>query len=237
MTVGDRQALREEIWWALEESEDSRFPGARGRIPNFEGRNAAAEGVLEQPCFQSAEHLKVNPDSPQTPVRKQALARGRTLYMAVPRLRRKKCFLELEPSRMDGSPEDWCSIRGANRHGRPVHPEEMPTLDMIVTGAVGVDPEGRRLGKGGGYSDLEFAVLLEFDRIEPDVPIWSSVHPVQELEPGRIPRDPHDLTLSGYARPDGVRTVEQPLERPSGLDPERLTEDQRADIPVLEALL
>lgn len=237
MTVGDRQALREAIWEALEESGDSRFPGAHGRIPNFNGRDEAAGRLMDQPCFESAEYLKVNPDSPQTPVRKGALARGKTLFMAVPRLQQEQCFLELDPAVMDGSPEDWCSIKGANRHGRAVHPNSMPEIDMIVTGAVGVDPDGRRLGKGGGYSDLEFAVLLEFDRIEPMVPIWSSVHPVQELESGRIPRDPHDITLSGYTRPDGVRTVQKPLERPTGLDPDRLTEDQRASIPVLEALL
>lgn len=235
--MNDRERLRESIWQALEESGDSRFPGAHGRIPNFAGRENAARHLAARAVFEDADHLKVNPDSPQTPVRKTALARGKTLYMAVPKLKDKKCFLELDPARMSGTPEDWCSIRGGHRHGRPVHPDEMPRVDMIVTGAVGVDREGRRLGKGGGYSDLEYAILLERDRVAAEVPIWTTVHPVQELEPGRIPRAPHDITLSGYARPDGCVTVDSPLDRPGGLNPERLDDDQRASIPVLGELL
>src|SRR2546423_1781456 len=38
-----KAARREEVWAALTEAGAARFPGARGRIPNFVGAEAAAE--------------------------------------------------------------------------------------------------------------------------------------------------------------------------------------------------
>lgn len=232
-----KQSLREVVWAALEESGDERFPGAEGRIPNFTGRDEAASRLFDHPAYEGAERIKVNPDSPQTPVRRRALEDGKVLYMAVPRLRDRRCFLELDPDDMEGSPSDWKSIRGASEHGQPVHPNEMEPVDLIVTGVVATDADGHRLGKGGGYSDLEFAVLREYDLVEPDVSILSTLHPVQELEPGRIPRDDEDISLSGYFRPDRSVTVEDPPARPSGIDPEELTDEQRDSIPILEDVL
>ncbi len=233
----DKQALREEIWRSLEKSGDARFPGAQGRIPNFDGRADAARRLFDHPAYGNAKTIKINPDSPQTPVREQALKDGKTLYMAAPKLRERKCFIELDPNKMTGSPSDWKTIKGAFNHGTPVHPEAMESVDLIVTGVVGTDREGHRLGKGGGYSDLEFAVLVEFDLIDPYLPILSTLHPVQELETGRIPREPQDITLSGYYRPDGYHDVEDSSPRPGGLETDRLSEEQFESIPILPELI
>lgn len=232
-----KQSLREEVWTALEKSGDERFPGARGRIPNFTGRDEAARRLYKQTAYQEADRIKINPDSPQTPVRKQALEDGKTLYMAVPRLKDPKCFLELDPDTIDGSPSDASTIKGANRHGQPIHPENMDPVDLIVTGVVGTDPDGRRLGKGEGYSDLEFAILLEYDRIYRKVPIASTLHPVQELDWGRIPDESLDISLSQYHTPERSVNVDNPASRPKGLKPNRLTDEQRENIPVLRDLL
>lgn len=37
----------------------------------------------------------------------------------------------------------------------------MRPVDLIVCGTVAVNRRGVRVGKGGGYSDLEFALLVE----------------------------------------------------------------------------
>lgn len=232
-----KQTLREEIWRALEESGDDRFPGAEGRIPNFVGRDEAAGKLAELNIYRTAETIKVNPDSPQTPVRKRALEDGKCLYMAVPKLKKRKCFLELDPKTMEGTPSDWSSIKGASKHGVPVHPTEMDPVDLIVTGAVGVDSDGRRLGKGGGYSDLEFAILLEVGLIERAVPIATTVHPVQVLEAGRIPREQQDLSLSAFSTPEETVRIDDPETRPVGLE-ENLLDDERIEaIPILDELL
>ena len=128
------------------------------------------------------------------------MEQGKTVYMAVPRLTGEKCFVELDPGRIS----DYrlaSSIKGATQLGRLVHPDEMRPIDLIVCGSVAVNRKGARLGKGGGYSDLEYAVALSLGLISKETPIVTTVHPVQLL-----PDDlPHDLSrhLTGLHRDAG----------------------------------
>src|SRR5215467_13779950 len=153
-----KQEIREDIWQALKEARVSRFPGARGRIPNFVGAERAAERLSELDVWKRAKVLKCNPDSPQRPVRLRALKEGKMVYMAVPRLRELECFIELDPSRLGRNIKQAASIEGAFRFGRSVLPDNMREIDLIVCGTVAVNLDGARIGKGGGYSDLEFGL-------------------------------------------------------------------------------
>src|SRR6185295_14538276 len=81
-----KAALRDEVWTSLTEAGMSRFPGARNRISNFRGAEAAAQRLRELPEWERARRVKSNPDSAQLPVRQRALEDGKTVYMAVPRL-------------------------------------------------------------------------------------------------------------------------------------------------------
>src|SRR5436190_9627596 len=154
----NKQQVRERIWKALEEAHVGRFPGTRGRIPNFVGAERAADRLCELTVWQRAEVLKCNPDSPQRPVRLRALKAGKIVYMAVPRLRELECFIELDPSRLRKNITQASSIEGAFRFGRPVRPDGMRPIDLIVCGTVAINPAGARIGKGGGYSDLEYGL-------------------------------------------------------------------------------
>ena len=69
---------------------------------------------------ESQGQVKSNPDKAQRPLRQQALEEGKLLYMAVPRLRDEKCFVELDPAVMACTPAQGSTISGAFRHGRPV---------------------------------------------------------------------------------------------------------------------
>jgi 5-formyltetrahydrofolate cyclo-ligase len=116
--------LRERVWKAMAEQGVALFPGARGRIPNFRGAEKAARLLAALPEWERAKNIKSNPDSPQRSVRRVALHSGKTLYMAVPRLRDKKCFVELDPSRIpSGKLVEASSIKGAFQHGSPCIPE------------------------------------------------------------------------------------------------------------------
>src|SRR4051812_14241947 len=88
-----KEDLRRKVWQALEQNDVQRFPGAQGRIPNFAGAERAAARLAELAVWKKARAIKINPDAPQLPVRRQALAEGKILYMAVPRLRTEKCFV------------------------------------------------------------------------------------------------------------------------------------------------
>ena len=150
--------------------EDPRFPGAHGRIPNFVGAEAAAERLRETEVWQRARTLKCNPDAAQWPVRQRALEDGKTVYMAVPRLAEEAPFFLLDPDAPRRHPRKASSIKGASRSARTVAVEDLEPVDLVVTGCVAVAEDGARLGKGGGFCDLEFAVASEAGLVAPDTP-------------------------------------------------------------------
>jgi 5-formyltetrahydrofolate cyclo-ligase len=45
--------------------------------------------------------------------------------------------------------------------GRKVVAMELPSVDLVVCGSVAVNRERARIGKDGGFSDLEVAFLVE----------------------------------------------------------------------------
>ena len=191
------------------------FPGAFGRIPNFVGAGLARERLAELEVWQAARTIKCNPDSPQRPVRKRALEEGKLIYMPVPRLTSEECFLELDPELIS----DYTfasSIKGAFKLGRLVHPRDMNPIDLIVCGSVAVSRDGARLGKGGGYSDLEYALALGLGLVGPDTPILTTVHPFQVVA-GPIPMTRHDITLDYIATPEEAVRCQPAYPRPEGV--------------------
>jgi 5-formyltetrahydrofolate cyclo-ligase len=115
-----KAGLRVQVWSALERGGAARFPGARGRIPNFSGAEAAAERLRATDAWRRARSLKANPDSPQLPVRAIALDDGKRVYMAVPRLAGAQPFLRLDPAELEIPARRAASIRAAARVGRLV---------------------------------------------------------------------------------------------------------------------
>src|SRR5919112_238298 len=157
-----KDQVRRAVWKAMDRDGVSRFPGAEGRIPNFAGAKLAAEKLAAHRVWKRAQVLKVNPDSPQTHVRRLALEQGKTLIMAVPRLRDAHPFRLLDPSNLSEEQiREAATIKGALRHGEVIDIEQVPKLDLVLCGSVAVNLKGARVGKGGGFSDLEYALLAE----------------------------------------------------------------------------
>lgn len=240
----DKAELRQWMWDLLEREGVVRFPGAQGRIPNFDGAEEAARRLASLPVWRAARAIKCNPDSPQKPVRLRALREGKVVYMAVPRLRDARPFIELDPARLqrklgdDGSTElaevlgRASTIRGAFRYGRSVRLEEMLPIDLVVAGSVGVTRDGARLGKGGGYSDLEFALARQAGLIGETTPVVTTVHALQVIE-GPIPMTRHDVALDYIATPQEVIATGQRYGQPAGIYWDELPPEKLAVIPVL----
>ena len=229
--------LRREVWAALRAAKASRFPGPEGRIPNFVGAEAAAERLRGTDAWQAAATLKANPDSPQWPVRQRALQDGKLLFMAVPRLADTQPFFLLDPEQLAGSARDASSIKGASKSARPVGLDELKPVDLVVAGTVGAGLDGARLGKGGGFSDLEFAVASEAGLIGPDTLVATTVHEVQVLPAGQIPTADHDVRLDLIVTPE--RVIEMPRRKrrpPAGIRWDELTDEKIAAIPLLTHL-
>ena len=230
-----KQAIRERVWSLLTERGGARFPGAMGRIPNFIGAEAAPRRLAESPEWRAARVVKCNPDAPQLPVRVLALRQGKRLFMAVPRLRQERCFLELDPRRLAGRERAAASIRGAALFGKPTLPKDLPKIDLIVAGSVAVDRHGARIGKGGGFSDLEFALLTELGLVGRWTTVVTTVHPLQVVR-APLPMLAHDIPLDLIATPDKLRACPRRHKRPEGILWSALPEEKIAEIPVLARL-
>lgn len=228
-----KEIIREKIWSLLEKKKVARFPGAKGRIPNFIGAEACAKLLAESPLWKNAKTIKANPDSPQRAIRHRALQEGKTVYMAVPRLRDEQPFIELDPKRLKCSPYVASSIKGASQYGRPVTLEEVAKVDLIVCGSVAVNRRGARVGKGGGYSDLEFALLLEEKKLDEKTPIVTSVHPLQILDE-ELPMTEHDIPLTAIVTPEEMSETPSRLKRPKGIYWNMLPAEKVEAIPVLQ---
>ncbi|HKF90351.1 MAG TPA: 5-formyltetrahydrofolate cyclo-ligase [Acidimicrobiia bacterium] len=229
--------LRDEVWGALRAAKVARFPGAEGRIPNFVGAEAAAERLRAMPAWLRAGTVKANPDAPQWPVRQRALEDGKTLYMAVPRLAEAKPFFLLDPTRLADSPRRASSIKGASRSAVTVDVSDLEPVDVVVAGCVAVGEDGARLGKGGGFSDLELAVAAEAGLIDPSTVVVTTVHDRQVRAAGEIPITGHDIHVDLVVTPE--RAIDCP--RPRGYQPPRLrwrelTDEKIAAIPLLQRL-
>ncbi|MFL5798007.1 MAG: 5-formyltetrahydrofolate cyclo-ligase [Actinomycetota bacterium] len=230
--VSRRKAqARERAWAALEEAGAARFPGTRGRIPNFIGAERAAEVLAGTPEWRSARVVKSNPDAPQLPVRARALAEEKRLYVAVPRLAADRPFLLLDPARLRVRPRAAASIRGASSAGRPVRVEDVEHVDLVVCGTVAVNRAGTRVGKGGGYSDLELALLVESGAIDDRTTIATTVHESQVVA-GRLPETGHDFRVDLVATPSGLIRPRRRA-RPPGLLWDPLDEERIGSIPEL----
>jgi 5-formyltetrahydrofolate cyclo-ligase len=229
--------LREEVWSAMRAAKVARFPGAAGRIPNFTGAEAAAERLRGTPEWQAARTLKSNPDSAQLPVRQRALEDGKTVYMAVPRLAGPEPFFALDPDHLSESPRKAASISGATRSARRVTLAEVTPVDLVVTGCVAAGEDGARLGKGGGFADLEFALATAAGLIGPETVTVTTVHELQVRPSGVIPLTGHDVPVDLIVTPERVidcRSRRGP--RPtSGIIWADLTEEKIAAIPLLSA--
>jgi 5-formyltetrahydrofolate cyclo-ligase len=231
-----KDQIRRDIWKAMDREGVSRFPGAEGRIPNFAGAKLAAEKLSGHRLWKRARVIKVNPDSPQTHARRIALEEGRTLIIAVPRLRDTHPFRLLDPRKLSQKQKrEAATIKGAIRHGRVVAEEDMPEIDFVLCGSVAVNLSGARVGKGGGYSDLEYGLLIEAGRIDEHTTVATTVHPIQILRE-HLPALAHDLPIDMIATPRAVIEVERQYERPRGILWDHLQPPQIREIPILERM-
>ncbi|WP_137289530.1 5-formyltetrahydrofolate cyclo-ligase [Natronorubrum halophilum] len=230
----DKRSVRERVWDDLEESGQARFPfPPHGRIPNFAGADEAADRLADHPEWRAATTIKANPDAPQLPVRRRALREGKTVYMAVPRLADEQCFLKLDPDEL----EDYdaaTTVSGSSTHGEQVGPEAVDRVDLIVSGSVAVSESGGRIGKGEGYSDLEYAILRDLDLVDETTTVATTIHERQLID-DPVSIGDHDVSMDLVVTPE--RTL-RPANRdqPTGIDWDLLPDERLAEIPVLKRL-
>jgi 5-formyltetrahydrofolate cyclo-ligase len=231
-----KQRVRERIWRLLERRRVGRFPlPLAERIPNFAGAETAAARLAALPEWRAARALKCNPDAPQRAVRLRALREGKDVYVAVPRLADARCFLHLDPRRLGKRLAAAATIKGAAALGRPLTPGDLPDIDLIVAGSVAVNRDGARVGKGGGYSDLEYALAKELGAVNARTTVVTTVHDLQVVTEA-IPMTSHDLPVDVIVTPTRVIRPSGRWPRPPRIEWEALTATQLAAMPALARL-
>lgn len=231
----DKETLRKRVWDELEEHEQARFPfPPHGRISNFAGADEAAERLTELEAWRNADVVKANPDAPQLPVRRAALRAGKVLYMAAPRLRDEQCFLRLDPERIDDI-ASATTVSGCSRFGERVGPDGMEPIDLVVSGSVAVNERGARVGKGEGYSDLEFGILREFGLVDDDTVTLTTVHGIQFVDEA-IATASHDVPMERVVTPDRTVRTDAGADKPAGIEWDVLEETRFEEIPVLSEM-
>ena len=209
-----KDAIRHKVWTRVTAAGVVRFPGAYGRVPNFIGAERAAKLLSQLTIWKRAKALKVDLGAPQLALRRAALADGKILYIAVPGLRSERCFLEVDPARLNANAWRAASLRGALAYGRPVAPHEIHAIDLVLVGSVAVSRQGARVGRGSGSADLEYALLRRAGKVREYTPIVTTVHPLQAR--GRSHRDArprHSRRLPDHAGPGGRGA--EPLSAPA----------------------
>ncbi|MBM7662960.1 5-formyltetrahydrofolate cyclo-ligase [Bacillus mesophilus] len=228
-----KQEIRELKWNYLTEHQLGRFPfPLQNRIPNFKGAEKAAHFVTTMPEYQQAKIIKVNPDSPQLPVRAQVLKDGKILLVPTPRL--KAGFIMVKPEWVPtGEERKAASLSHIKSYGKEISLKEMPKIDLFFAGSVALHRDGRRVGKGEGYSDREYAIIRELGN--PDIPIIATIHSAQ-LTDLDVPRDPFDLTVDWIATESELIKTNSPYKKPNGIQWDLVTEEELTEMPVLREI-
>jgi 5-formyltetrahydrofolate cyclo-ligase len=177
------------------------------RIPNFVGSDKAANLVRTLSEWKKAKVIFANPDYAQKKVREFVLKEERILIMASPRL--KHGFLQIDPQDVKGKEGVASSIKGAFKYGKQTEDPsrgfvgKMSKPDLIITGCVAVDHKGWRLGKGGGYGDIEVKRIKdEFG----EIPVLATIHPLQMVD--FVPYLDHDAKVDIIVTPEKIYRIE-----------------------------
>lgn len=233
-----KQLLRQQIWDSLHTS-GAVFHAPHGHIPDFIGAIQAARQLVALDIWQKAAVIKCNPDKSQTSVRAASLATGKTLYMAVPRLMKDCCFVELKREWLPHP--DFNLAKAAHKDsvlkfGRPVPFKQMQPIDIAIVGCVAATKAGGRTGKGAGFADLELAMLQMFGLIQASTKIITTIHPLQLVTAEHLPLESHDWPLDWICTPDAAIATQHSQPHPQGLDWGKIQPHQWDSIPILKHL-
>ena len=113
--------------------------------------------------------------------------------------------------------------------------DELRPIDLVICGSVALNRGGARVGKGGGYSDLEYALAFATGKLSRDTPILTTVHPLQIVEDA-IPREVHDIPVDYIVTPEEVTETHTSLPRPEGIYWDLLPPDKIEAIPALRKI-
>jgi len=196
--------------------------------------------LSELPEFREAKCVKVNPDTPQRPVRHAVLEQGKTLLTPQPRLRTGFfSTISMDTLPPDVAIEQCTNSKGVAKNGTPVTLNDEYTVDLVVVGSTAVCPKtGARVGKGEGFAELEWGILsLQGNLDASKTLVVTTVHDeqvVDDIPPGQLTK--HDVPVDIIVTPTRTIRVPNRAPKPSGVFWDLLSPQKLAQIKVLRQL-
>ncbi|XP_075796076.1 methenyltetrahydrofolate synthase domain-containing protein isoform X4 [Pelodiscus sinensis] len=230
--------IREKIWDYMEANNLADFPRpVHHRIPNFKGASQAATGLPDLQAFKTAKTIKVNPDAPQRTARFLTLEARKTLLVPTPRLR-TGLFNKIVPP--PGATKEILRIcstsQGVKDYSVPIGLDAKVQVDLVVVGSVAVSEKGWRIGKGEGFADMEYAMMVSMGAVQEATPVVTVVHDCQVVDIAEDLLDDHDLTVDYILTP--TRTIKTGCKRPKpqGIMWHKISYEMLGKIPILKNL-
>ncbi|XP_071612693.1 methenyltetrahydrofolate synthase domain-containing protein [Heliangelus exortis] len=233
-----KQDIRQQVWDYLEGSGLAEFPRpVHCRIPNFKGSQQACCSIKDLDVFRRASEIKVDPDKPLEGVRLAALQARKTLLVPTPRLRTGLFNRIVPPAGATKEILRICATsQGVKEYSVPVGLDGKARVDLVVVGSVAVSEKGWRIGKGEGYADMEYAMMVSMGAVQEDTPVITIVHDCQVLDIAEELLGDHDLTVDYILTPS--RTIKTNCKRPKpqGIIWNKVSSEMLKKIPILKNL-
>lgn len=229
----EKDKLRQSIWSKLDSKKLIRSypPSCVGKIPNFKGNQYAAERVTKLREFRNAKVIKINPSLAQMTLRQHVMNASKILIVPTPALTAYDgtdqdendphfCYL-LDGSKMsDSVRKKAMTKKGSIAIGEPLLDDwsKCPHVDLVVVGSVAVTSSGRRLGKGLGYAEIEWAILYELGVVDQSTIVITTVHEAQIVSDKNFSinlQKSHDLPVDIIVTPRRIINVRPKMTKPS----------------------
>ncbi|XP_075996448.1 methenyltetrahydrofolate synthase domain-containing protein [Genypterus blacodes] len=233
-----KQELRQKVWDHMEDRNLADFPRpVHYRIPNFKGALTACARLAELHAFARTAEVKVDPDKPLEGARLAALQARKTLLVPTPRLRSGLFNKILPPQGANKEQLRICSTaQGVKNFSVPVGLEAKLKVDLVVVGSVAVSEKGFRVGKGEGYSDMEYGMMASTGAVSSSTVVVTVVHDCQVVDVPEELMEDHDLTVDFILTPTRVIQTECSQPKPEAIIWSKLDTDTLEKIPVLKKL-
>ncbi|NXI85799.1 MTHSD protein, partial [Rhipidura dahli] len=182
-------------------------------FPLSQGSLQACCSLRELDAFGRAREVKVDPDKALEGARLAALQARKTLLVPTPRLRTGLFNRIVPPPGATKEVLRKCATsQGVREYSMPVGLDGKAQVDLVIVGSVAVSEKGWRIGKGEGYADMEYAMMVSMGAVQEDTPVVTIVHDCQVLDIAEELLDDHDLTVDYILTP--TRTIKTNCKRP-----------------------
>lgn len=241
-----KRTFRLETWQKIKDQKLSpvrRFNsfGMFSKIPYLVGVDKAAELLAETEEFKKANSIKVNIDLAQEQVKLEVIKAGKTLLVP-PSHKSANVYAKIKcptpAAELDlAAQKKLIKLQGAEDTFEEIDINNTEKIDMVVVGSYAVDRQGRRIGKGNGYVDLDVGILTHLGCLTKDTLIVTTVHDVQVYD--SLPENlfqSYDLPLDLIVTPTEVIRVGKRLSRPTGIEWGLLSSRRLEIVPVLKSI-